>query len=363
MTGKKTWIYIYTGSSGAKSILQREGVGRLRYLSCRILWLQNVVGNGGLKFWSISRHTNPADIGAKRPSAPRMKSLMAVLGSYNRATGNLEGNDDPGRVFVRRRSIKTLASALIHWWSYRLINWTKGHHHDESRCHTLGLRLLKHMPPILLQTLLRLQVQSCQLLLVVQISLVCHWSMMKVTCLSLVHFGAQKRCWLLLTAVVKEDLQLQRPKPKGTCTKKGCKWCVMSWLHVAVATLLQKWLPLRWPGQCPTYQIMKIHQTVIYCNTMDEVERVVEVGQQIAALAHGPLGPVTTSGRVHVDNVANALLQIQLNIWKQIPNGWCGTGMLRCVKWATLMSGWSCTMECLMMKNQKTLEPFANGPQ
>jgi hypothetical protein len=65
---------------------------------------------------------------------------------------------------------------------------------------------------------------------------------------------------------------------------------------------------------------------------MDEVERVVEVGQQIAALAHGPLGPVTTSGRVHVDNVANALLQIQLNIWKQIPNGWCGTGMLRCVK-------------------------------
>ena len=134
MTGKKTWIYIYTGSSGAKSILQREGVGRLRYLSCRILWLQNVVGNGGLKFWSISRHTNPADIGAKRPSAPRMKSLMAVLGSYNRATGNLEGNDDPGRVFVRRRSIKTLASALIHWWSYRLINWTKGHHHDVTHC-------------------------------------------------------------------------------------------------------------------------------------------------------------------------------------------------------------------------------------
>ena len=65
---------------------------------------------------------------------------------------------------------------------------------------------------------------------------------------------------------------------------------------------------------------------------MGEVERVAEVGQQIAALAHGPLGPVTTSGRVHVDNVANALLQIQLNIWKQIPNGWCGTGMLRCVK-------------------------------
>lgn len=40
---------------------------------------------------------------------------------------------------------------------------------------------------------------------------------------------------------------------------------------------------------------------------MDEVERVAEVGQQIAALAHGPLGPVTTSGRVHVDNVAKCI--------------------------------------------------------
>lgn len=58
-------------------------------------------------------------------------------------------------------------------------------------------------------------------------------------------FWSPEAMLVLLTAVVKEDLQLQRPKPKGTCTEKGCKWCVMSWLHVAVATLLQKWLPLR----------------------------------------------------------------------------------------------------------------------
>lgn len=60
----------------------------------------------------------------------------------------------------------------------------------------------------------------------------------------------------------------------------------MSWLHVAVATLLQEWLQL-----------------------MDEIERAGEVGQQVAALAHGPLEPATTSCSVHVDNVANALLR------------------------------------------------------
>ena len=46
-----------------------------------------------------------------------------------------------------------------------------------------------------------------------------------------------------------------------------------------------------------------------FCNTMDEIERAGEVGQQIAALAHGPLEPATTSCCVHVYNVANALLR------------------------------------------------------
>ena len=43
LTGKKTTINLYTDSSGAKGILQRHGVGRLRHLSCRILWLQDLI--------------------------------------------------------------------------------------------------------------------------------------------------------------------------------------------------------------------------------------------------------------------------------------------------------------------------------
>ena len=106
ISNKKTWIYIYTDSSGA------EGIGRLRHLSCRILWLQEMVGNRTLKLCSISGHSNPADIGTKRLAAPRMRSLMRVLGLYNRSTGCLEGADNPGRVFVRRLGNRALASAL-----------------------------------------------------------------------------------------------------------------------------------------------------------------------------------------------------------------------------------------------------------
>ena len=91
LTGRRTIIYAYTDSSGAKGILQRQGAGRLRHLSCRTLWLQQLISAGIIKLCSVSGSINPADIGTNRLSAPRLRSLMSVLGSYNRDTGALEG--------------------------------------------------------------------------------------------------------------------------------------------------------------------------------------------------------------------------------------------------------------------------------
>eukprot|EP00435_Cladocopium_sp_Y103_P074635 s6_g50.t1 len=90
LTGRKTWIYIYTDSSGAKGILQRQGVGRLRHLTCRILWLQNLISAGTIRLCSVSGQVNLADIGTKRLSAARLRSLMTVLGLYNRTVTILE---------------------------------------------------------------------------------------------------------------------------------------------------------------------------------------------------------------------------------------------------------------------------------
>ena len=112
LTGRQTTIYAYTDSSGAKGIPQRSGVGRLRHLSCRILWLQQLVSGGMVKLCSVSGSVNPADIGTKRLSAPRLRSLMAVLGLYNRTTGSLEGSDDPGKVFIKKHNVRALLCAL-----------------------------------------------------------------------------------------------------------------------------------------------------------------------------------------------------------------------------------------------------------
>ena len=112
LNGRATHIHLYTDSSGARGILQRMGVGRLRHLSCRILWLQQLIANGTICVAAVSGHSNPADIGTKRLGCSRMRSLMAVLGVYNQTTQSVEGSDDPGRVFVRKLNIRTLISAL-----------------------------------------------------------------------------------------------------------------------------------------------------------------------------------------------------------------------------------------------------------
>ena len=79
MTGKRTVIYLYTDSSGAHGILQRRGVGRLRHLSCRILWLQALVENGTVKLSPVAGSMNPADVGTKSLPVPRMPSSMSTL--------------------------------------------------------------------------------------------------------------------------------------------------------------------------------------------------------------------------------------------------------------------------------------------
>ena len=80
LNGKPMHIHLYTDSSGARRILQRMGVGRLRHLSCRILWLQQLIAHGTICSAAVSGHSNPADIGRKRLGCSRMRSLMSALG-------------------------------------------------------------------------------------------------------------------------------------------------------------------------------------------------------------------------------------------------------------------------------------------
>ena len=91
LSGRETKIHLYTDSSGARGILQKHGVGRLRHLSCRILWLQNLIGVAAIKLSAVSGSTSPADLSTNCLAANRLRSLMSLLGLYNMSTNTVEG--------------------------------------------------------------------------------------------------------------------------------------------------------------------------------------------------------------------------------------------------------------------------------
>ena len=112
MTGFKCSIHLHCDISAAKGTIQRQGVGRVRHLSCRVLWLQSLVANGTIKLAYVAGATNPADIGTKRLPSSRLRSLMSMLGMFNMTTGLVEGADDPGRIYSKKQNMHAILSVL-----------------------------------------------------------------------------------------------------------------------------------------------------------------------------------------------------------------------------------------------------------
>ena len=93
LTGAGVVVHHLLDSSAARGILSRQGVGRIRHLSCRVLWLQTLVklrrefscDQYGKKIHStchlvsaVSGHLNLADLGTKRLAKKRLLELMNV---------------------------------------------------------------------------------------------------------------------------------------------------------------------------------------------------------------------------------------------------------------------------------------------
>ena len=62
-TGERVRLKIILDNSAAKQVMQRSGVGRIRHLSCRILWIQQLVKSKELETASIPTKENYADLG------------------------------------------------------------------------------------------------------------------------------------------------------------------------------------------------------------------------------------------------------------------------------------------------------------
>ena len=78
--GWTTKVRIWIDASAAKSMASRIGLGKMRHLEVRYLWLQGAVKQGRLVMVKIKGTENPADIATKPKSADVIKEQVQRSG-------------------------------------------------------------------------------------------------------------------------------------------------------------------------------------------------------------------------------------------------------------------------------------------
>ena len=80
-------------NSAARAFFHRAGVGRIRHISLRILWVQAKVKEQFLHVGRVGTKDNPSDIGTKRLTRERMLYLLFLCKVYDLSSSSFVGSD------------------------------------------------------------------------------------------------------------------------------------------------------------------------------------------------------------------------------------------------------------------------------
>ena len=73
---------MWTGSSAAMGIAVRQGVGKVRHLDTKTLWIQQAVRTGRFQLRKVKGTENPADLFTKhRPTAGKLEQFVELFGA------------------------------------------------------------------------------------------------------------------------------------------------------------------------------------------------------------------------------------------------------------------------------------------
>ena len=79
LTGKHVKLEVNTDSSAARGIAMRRGVGKVRHLEVRTLWLQDQVDRGIVMINKVCGQNNPADVCTKYLDGRRLQEFLEQL--------------------------------------------------------------------------------------------------------------------------------------------------------------------------------------------------------------------------------------------------------------------------------------------
>jgi hypothetical protein len=78
--GEPTRVRLYTDSTSAHQIAERRGLGRLKHVELRWLWMQDEFRAGRLEITRVNTLVNPADLMTKHLHRSRLEDLMELIG-------------------------------------------------------------------------------------------------------------------------------------------------------------------------------------------------------------------------------------------------------------------------------------------
>ena len=94
LTGKPVRLVLRCDSQAARGMIQRQGVqGRVKHISLKVLWLQDLCQSGILSITAVQTRYNLADIGTKSWTASRVRFLLSLFRFF---TGNPDSHEAAG---------------------------------------------------------------------------------------------------------------------------------------------------------------------------------------------------------------------------------------------------------------------------
>ena len=112
-------VHHFLDASAAKGIMERSGVGRVRRLSVRVLWSQQLVAEKVIALHKVATSINVADLNTKGLSRSRVLMLLHIIGCWHTLRECFVGADEIADLHYKQamkdavRAVRTASTATV----------------------------------------------------------------------------------------------------------------------------------------------------------------------------------------------------------------------------------------------------------
>ena len=131
--------YALVDNTAAKQIANKKGVGKIRHLAGKVLWIQEYTSSGKVKVIQIPTNLNLSDIGTKPLSMSRTKALLYYIGMVEDDTAVGEAEyDEMVTKYEAGKKIKAMAKTLVKILAVSSLEGAYGHKlTEDEKCYEI----------------------------------------------------------------------------------------------------------------------------------------------------------------------------------------------------------------------------------